>query len=219
MAVMKMWDAATSTWRVVGTPPHSHNAVAVPDKRSQAFTPAQYETDGADQTTRWEFISGTSLGLTQAYYGVQTIAPWTDDTGGGMTQIATGPDGVWTRYGTRGGGWGAWKPAANVDTGWVVPTFENAWVTYGPGHDARYRRMNGIVYLQGLVKSGTLGATVYTLPVGYRPVQTQVVTAKASGGAYRIDAITDGRVIIYNEALGAPTTAWVSTAMSFPADQ
>lgn len=55
---------------------------------------------------------------------------------------------------------------------WTAPTLINSWVNYGGTYrTARYRKIGDRVEIEGLVKSGTIGATVFTLPVGYRPPQ------------------------------------------------
>jgi hypothetical protein len=63
------------------------------------------------------------------------------------------------------------------------PAFQGAWVNYDNGltvpgggtqRDAGFYRHLGHVYLFGVVKSGTSGTTVFTLPVGYRPTVSAV---------------------------------------------
>jgi hypothetical protein len=51
------------------------------------------------------------------------------------------------------------------DTGWVNLTLVNSWTAAG---NARYRKLNGIVYLEMNVGGGG-AATVATLPAGFRP--------------------------------------------------
>lgn len=92
---------------------HTHparNDLAIVDARPSNLTPQQYADAGLSRAARWEFLDGTDIGLT-GYYGVQTVAPWSDDSGGGMWQLAYGANGVFRRYGTRAGGWGAWTAA------------------------------------------------------------------------------------------------------------
>jgi hypothetical protein len=58
---------------------------------------------------------------------------------------------------------------------WIAVTagvgFQNGWVDYGaPWQVAGYRKLrNGNVEMRGLVKNGTHGLVIFTLPVGYRP--------------------------------------------------
>ena len=52
------------------------------------------------------------------------------------------------------------------------PAFANSWVNYNSATHATaafYKDGSGRVHLKGSIKSGTIGATVFTLPVGYRP--------------------------------------------------
>lgn len=56
------------------------------------------------------------------------------------------------------------------------PAFQNSWVNYGLGDSfmrgAMFRKdENGIVHLQGLVMNGTAATPIFTLPVGYRPLE------------------------------------------------
>jgi len=53
------------------------------------------------------------------------------------------------------------------DSGWINLTLVNSWaVTLG--ETPQYRKLNGIVYLRGLITGGS-ATTVATLPVGFRP--------------------------------------------------
>lgn len=123
-------------------------------------------------------------------------------------------------------------------SGWDWKTLNsllvNSWVsfddTYGP---PRYCRRGGIVYLQGMVKSGT-AQTIATLPVGYRPSMRLMFvvpgsdrnTGAASAGTahthyiaettVRLDVLVNGDLL-----LGATyPNGWVSlSGLCFPADQ
>lgn len=60
-----------------------------------------------------------------------------------------------------------------------------------------YIRKDGIVYLKGLFKNGTMGATVFTLPAGYRPSESKImlgrsitVTGAASAGTAHTHPVT-----------------------------
>lgn len=70
-----------------------------------------------------------------------------------------------------------------VPPSWTSVTFQNSWTDYGaPFQTARYCKFNGVVYVEGLIKSGTIGLAAFTLPVGYRPAAT-VRFSQISGGA------------------------------------
>ena len=66
----------------------------------------------------------------------------------------------------------------HVDTGWRTvgatggPVFQNSWVNEGGSWNvARFRKVAGIVHVEGVVKNGTvgLGWPIFQLPAGYRP--------------------------------------------------
>jgi hypothetical protein len=52
-----------------------------------------------------------------------------------------------------------------------IPALLNGWVNYGGGNtDASYWiDKEGMVHLEGMVKSGTINSPIFNLPVGYRP--------------------------------------------------
>lgn len=60
------------------------------------------------------------------------------------------------------------RPAS--DTGWLTPILVNSWQNYGtPYAGAAYRKVNGVVHVQGMVKTGDIGVAIFTLPAGCRP--------------------------------------------------
>lgn len=91
--------------------------------------------------------------------------------------------------------------------GWLEPTFENSWVNYSAtatggntGGTAEYAPAGyfkdplGFVHLQGLVKNGTAGATIFTLPEGYRPAKSMIFKVVSNGGAANLWIHPDGSV-------------------------
>lgn len=80
------------------------------------------------------------------------------------------------------------------------PTFGGAFVNYGAGYaGAGFRRYaDGTVELRGLVKTGTAGQTIFTLPAGYRPVDNKILATSSNDtyGQVRVDATT-GNVILF----------------------
>jgi hypothetical protein len=97
-----------------------------------------------------------------------------------------------------------------------VVGYQNGWTYYGaPYVTARYRKDGqGFVHLAGTIKSGTMAAAAFTLPVGYRP-SGQLIFPAASGSTTRIDVKADGTVV--------PTTGTATScaldAITFYADQ
>ena len=60
--------------------------------------------------------------------------------------------------------------AALKPTAWVPLSLQNGWVTHIA--TPAYRKIGDIVYLRGNVKSGTDGSNMFTMPVGFRPLDT-----------------------------------------------
>lgn len=108
-----------------------------------------------------------------------------------------------------------------VEEAWIVPTMTNGWLTYdadpggwsGPGY---YKDSAGVVHLRGLIKSGTVGASAFTLPVGYRPADGNLLIGTISNGAVgRVRVSTDGTVMPESPS----SNAWVALdSISFRAD-
>lgn len=80
------------------------------------------------------------------------------------------------------------------DTG--QPAFTNAWVNFdgGWGPAAFWRDPLGIVHLRGLIKNGTVGQPVFTLPPGFRPAVNETFSTISNGAVGRVDVTTDGLV-------------------------
>lgn len=76
-----------------------------------------------------------------------------------------------------------------------VTAFLNSWVNYDTAlyTAAAYRKVNDIVYLRGLVKSGTVIGAIFNLPAGYRPLRTHhyAVVANNLLGTCRIQPSGD----------------------------
>lgn len=82
------------------------------------------------------------------------------------------------------------------DTGWTDVTFENGWANFDSSWmSGQYKKTaDGFVHLRGMISSGTAGATAFTLPSGYRPLERTMVIAQANSGSCRVDIISDGTV-------------------------
>lgn len=81
---------------------------------------------------------------------------------------------------------------------WISVTFTNSWVNYGGAFaTVQYRRdAMGFVHLKGLMKSGTIDAAAFTLPVGYRPAASEICVGVCNPGdaISRIDITSAGIV-------------------------
>lgn len=91
---------------------------------------------------------------------------------------------------------------------WIAPTLLNGWVNYGSGWDtAGYRKdSSGRVYLKGLVKSGTVNATAFTLPAGYRPPASKMFAAGGPTAQPYVSVGSSGNVHVP----AGTDNAWVS---------
>lgn len=187
-----------------------------------------------DPTTTWngqdmqmtgpEFKDGNAIGLSGGFFGVITITPWGDDSGGAVHQLAFGAGsyyhGVWRRIGSRSAGWGAWAPLGE-DSGWVefdASQFYGGWSKYQTGLASqwapRWRRLNGIIYLEGLVQLGTYQTTnVHQLPAQARPAVHVMRTAQRSGGlTIRYDVSPSGLISMLE---GSTSGGWHNIATSY----
>ena len=101
------------------------------------------------------------------------------------------------------------------DSGWITPTFENGWTHYpSPFGDVRYRKINGVVHIEGIMKDGTISNTLpaFTLPVGFRPKARLLRATQSDSVLGRLDVDTNGYVIPYSGS-----NAWFSVWCSFVA--
>ena len=98
------------------------------------------------------------------------------------------------------------------DTGWIVPTLLNGWVNFDWSHQwARYRRIGGVVYVQGLVKFGSSGI-IFLLPEGFHPNNKLLHATVCNANAFcRIDVDPDGTIRLEWRY----SNWWVSINMSF----
>jgi hypothetical protein len=121
-----------------------------------------------------------------------TSTPWVPVAQAG---IPTPVNGKWL---TAAGGSMVWSdlPYPAADTAWkIIGTdiaLQNGWVNYGtPYGPGRYRKLvSGLVIMDGLIQSGTIGAAAFTMPVGYRPMP------QADGSS---------RILIFQLAIGGGT--------------
>lgn len=56
------------------------------------------------------------------------------------------------------------------DSGWLQPSLNSGWTSQYQGAPVRYRKINGIVYVEAFVSATTEASNViFTLPTGFRP--------------------------------------------------
>lgn len=130
-------------------------------------------TSTTDRTVCFGFTSSTdNIPLAGAYGRGIMIA------GGGnySTQIAwvNGTNDQYVRF-HNGTTWSAWsKQAFNendlINTAWTAISLLNGW-SVSAGHRCVYRKVLGMVFVEGSIKPGTAtaGTPIFVLPTGYRP--------------------------------------------------
>lgn len=109
--------------------------------------------------------------------------------------------------------------APNQDTGWITATLTNSWQNF-PAYTVKYRKINGIVYTQGVLNvaggQGATGTSAFTLPVGYRPAQsTNKAAVAASYYLTTANYQPDGTVICSFQNVLA---VYIDVSHCFPAD-
>lgn len=147
---------------------------------------------------------------------IQTFR-WADSTArGAQTGMIAGDRGYQTdtavEYIYNGSAWVTYP----LDTGWINATYSGAWGT-SSSMPVRYRRRNGVVYVEGEATGGSAASTIFNLPAGYRPTtQLKRMAVNADGTAYyRAIIATGGNVSVSN----AGSSATPNLAFSFIADQ
>ena len=90
------------------------------------------------------------------------------------------------------------------DTGWTNLTLVNSWVSYGsPYSTPGYRVSADVVHLRGIVKSGTWGAVMFTLPSGARPTETRLLPTMSNGVLSALNVASNGEVKVEGGAGGS----------------
>lgn len=98
---------------------------------------------------------------------------------------------------------------------WVAPTLLNSWVNDSPTSTSGYQKINGIVYIRGMVKNGTgIPTVIFQLPVGFRPGK-DISRATVSNGAFGHLFITASNG---NVSVEVGSTTSVSLEMVFVAE-
>jgi hypothetical protein len=104
------------------------------------------------------------------------------------------------------------------DLAWQTMSLLNGWVVYDATFTPpRYRKhANGVVEIQGLVKSGT-AAAITTLPTGYRPSHIVILPGTCYPNAFaRLNIQPDG---VLRAESGYYNNTWVAINCQYYADQ
>ena len=79
---------------------------------------------------------------------------------------------------------------------WTAVTFQNSWTDLG-GVDqtAQYRKIGDVVHLRGMITSGVMSSSAFTLPVGFRPA-AQVWYGTVSANAFAAFYVTIAGLVV-----------------------
>lgn len=86
-----------------------------------------------------------------------------------------------------------------VGSGGTAPAFANSWVNFDTTTfmPARFwKDPFDHVHVEGLIKSGTIGATAFVLPEGYRPGNGLLYATISNGALGRVDIGPTGNIVI-----------------------
>lgn len=87
--------------------------------------------------------------------------------------------------------------AVAIESVTPVSTFTNSWVNFDTDRPAGFYKDRGRTYLTGLLKSGTVGSSAFTLPSGYRPASVNgLIFAVDSNGAFGVIVILSTGTVI-----------------------
>ncbi|MCP1173795.1 hypothetical protein [Ralstonia chuxiongensis] len=90
------------------------------------------------------------------------------------------------------------RPTQSVLEQWNAPTLQNSWVNFGGSlNPAGYwKDPHNVVHLRGVVMSGTVNATIFLLPVGYRPANEELFSVVSNNAFGRLDVRAAGDVVL-----------------------
>ncbi len=162
----------------------------------------------------------TGLTGPQGSTGLTGAQGATGTTGPVGAQGPTGPTGAQGPTGVTGatGATGATGPTGALPAveNWTAVTFQGSWQNYpvpSYGNTAYYKDQDR-VYIRGIVNGGGSppNNVIFTLPVGYRPIQGHIFHCAAVGGsAAQVYVFPDGTVRYFlGPSLGGGTGPWMS---------
>lgn len=117
------------------------------------------------------------------FYYIETMFYSSKSTTSNRAQIAYGyrKEAMAYRY-YYNGTWSDWSIEEEGE--WQeVTNFLNGWTNYGESFPtAGYKKNGKLVYLKGLIKSGTIGSNAFRLDTEYRPSTTRIFSGIANSG-------------------------------------
>jgi hypothetical protein len=179
---------------------------------------------GAASTTAGASTShggvGGSFTITAGNGGAATLATTTVGGNGGDITFNAGSGGAGTTPGSSGtvklgvtsGEVLLGRTGGHVtitQEAWTAPTLLGTWTNVGGGNEVAgfFKDSMGVIHLKGVVTGGTINTAAFTLPVGYRPVNTQNFVADFNN-AFGIIQVTNAGSVI--PAVGSNLNCWMS---------
>jgi hypothetical protein len=97
--------------------------------------------------------------------------------------------------------------SGRIGSAWSNVVFGTGWGNYGGGWTGvQYKKIGDMVFMRGLATRSTgIDPTICTLPVGFRPQGSHMVSSYTSDGAGRVDISPTGAVTVINGGV-----AWLS---------
>lgn len=106
----------------------SAGALIVDDTRSVNSPPSYYYGKGSKVTSEFKNCSTVGLPSDDTYCTVVTVCPWSDDSGGAVTQTAFVGNTKYTRKSTSDTAWGDWGRDLVISPNEILPyTAANGW--------------------------------------------------------------------------------------------
>ena len=103
------------------------DALLIDDTRSVSYSPLHYYDNGSQVISEFKQCSTVGLSASGTYCIVVTVCPWTDDSGGAITQTAYVGDEVYIRKSTSDSGWGSWASVFATDPSKLNASTTNGW--------------------------------------------------------------------------------------------
>src|SRR5881227_1478499 len=81
---------------------------------------------------------------------------------------------------------------------WITPALSSPWVNFGGTEDTvgYWRDSSGIVYLKGVIKSGTIPSAIFFLPDGLKPLAIRRFPVYSNGALGFVTVAADGQVTV-----------------------
>lgn len=153
----------------------------------------------ATHTIRYKCVTG---GGAQEIYGPFSFIVTAAANGGNFTTLATSGAATLNSL------------IVTTQNSWTGVAYANSWVDFGGGfYGVAYMIDSlGFVHLRGIMKSGTLGTTAFTLPVGARPVSNiaQIVGSNSAAGFF---TLTSGG--LFQPSAGSSNTSFSCDGIVF----